>query len=79
MFLLKLYFFLSFEVARKLHYLRLNTSTHLLQSMLGVAVLAALAVLQFLGVIDDADFLIKTKQTKACQNIEHGTRWSSRC
>lgn len=30
--------------------------------MLGVMALAALALLQFLGVIDDADFLIKTKK-----------------
>lgn len=32
--------------------------------MLGVVVLAALALLHFLGVIDDADFLMKTKKKK---------------
>lgn len=32
--------------------------------MLGVVVLATLALLHFLGVIDDADFLMKTKKKK---------------
>lgn len=36
--------------------------------MLGVVVLAALALLLFLGVIDDADFLMKRK-IKAGQDV----------
>lgn len=42
-------------------------TSHLPQSMLGVVVLAALALLHFLGVIDDADFLMKTKKKNTKQ------------